>query len=178
LVAIATELCFNSAMPSSTHLRAAVAAVAPVVDSIDNPAARSANPDVLALRAMGAKVTGPRMRVMQALRLASTPPSHRELLDALQGDHGEQIDRVTVYRVLDWLVSMSLAHKSADAQGVFRFSPALAGDHAAHVHFRCNLCGGVFCLKDAPPARPRLPKGFRLTQISVDIQGECARCAR
>lgn len=133
---------------------------------------------VAALRSIGAKVTGPRVRIMDALTRAATPVSHRELLDRVRGGSGEQIDRVTVYRVLDWLVAMNLAHKAADDQGVFRFSAANAsGAHDSHVHFRCSRCGGVFCLKDAPPARPRLPRGFRLTRMTVDIQGECARCS-
>ena len=87
------------------------------------------------------------------------------------------IDRVTLYRVLDWLVDSGLAHKSADASRVFRYSAAAAGEHTTHVHFRCEHCGGVFCLEAAPPAAPRLPAGFSLTRMDFDLRGCCARCA-
>jgi Fur family ferric uptake transcriptional regulator len=137
------------------------------------------DPAIAALRGVGAKVTSARVRVLQQLRAAPGPLTHRELLDAVQMSGGMPVDRVTVYRVLDWLVEQQLAQKAADQHGVFRFAAAQgAGTHDTHVHFRCATCGGVFCLKDAPPPRPRLPKGFRLTRMDVDIQGECARCAR
>ena len=130
------------------------------------------------LRALGAKVTLPRRRVLETLRRAPAPLSQRELIASLQARSGETLDRVTIYRVLDWLVEVGLANKAADSQGVFRFSAVAApGVHDTHVHFRCVRCGGVFCLKEAPPAPPKLPRGFRLQQVSIDIRGECAACA-
>ena len=87
------------------------------------------------------------------------------------------LDRVTLYRVLDWLVEAGLAHKSTDARGVFRFSVAAAGEHQAHTHFRCDFCGRVFCLEAPPPTPPRLPDGFTLSRIDLDLRGCCATCA-
>lgn len=129
------------------------------------------------LRTLGARLTAPRIQVLRALLAAPAPLSHRELLDRLR-EASAEIDRVTVYRVLDWLVDQGLAQKAADARRTFRFSaadPRLA--HESHVHFRCTRCGGVFCLKEAPPPRPRLPRGFRLSRVNVDIEGACAGCA-
>lgn len=130
-----------------------------------------------ALRAVGAKLTTPRRMVLGLLRMAPAPQTHRDVLESLRALHLAEIDRVTVYRVLDWLVEQGLAHKAADGQGIFRFSQAQPGVvHESHVHFRCTCCGGVFCLKDAPPQRPKLPKGFRLGGMTVDIRGECSKC--
>ncbi len=144
----------------------------------ENLHADPASPAIAALRGIGAKVTSSRVRVLQQLRAAPGPATHREVLDAVQAVSDAPIDRVTIYRVLDWLVEQQLAQKAADQHGVFRFAPMQGdGAHDAHVHFRCATCGGVFCLKDAPPPRPRLPKGFRLQRMSVDILGQCARCA-
>ena len=55
-------------------------------------------------------------------------------------------DRVTLYRVLEWLVDNGLAHRVTDAQRVFRFSAAddTAKGHASHAHFRCEVCARVF----------------------------------
>lgn len=132
-----------------------------------------------AIRAAGARVTPARVRVLAALRDAPGPQSHAEIEDALAREPHPGVDRVTLYRVLDWLCSAGLAHKAADARGVFRFSAAQPNvEHAGHVHFRCTGCGGVFCLKSPPPPVPQLPRGFRLSGMAVDIRGECPRCVR
>ena len=130
------------------------------------------------LRSVGARLTAPRQRVLHVLRAAQTPLTHRDVVDRVSAEGGATIDRVTIYRVLDWLVSVGLASKASDAQRVFRFAVSVPDvRHERHVHFRCTGCGGVYCLKDAPPPVPRLPRGFRLTGMHIDIQGECARCA-
>jgi Fur family transcriptional regulator, ferric uptake regulator len=127
------------------------------------------------IRAAGVKVTSGRVRVFEALRAARQPLSHAEVETALAA----AIDRVTLYRVLDSLVACGLALKAADARGVFRFSASgERREHGGHVHFRCTDCGGVFCLKAAPPPPPRLPRGFRLAEVDYDVRGTCAACAR
>lgn len=132
-----------------------------------------------AIRAAGARVTPARVRVLCALRAAHSAQSHAEIEEALAQQAHPAIDRVTLYRVLDWLCSAGLALKAADARGVFRFSAAQPNvEHAEHVHFRCTGCGGVFCLKSPPPRPPALPRGFRLAAMALDIRGECPRCAR
>ena len=88
------------------------------------------------------------------------------------------IDRVTLYRVLDWLAASGLAHKNTDAERVFRFSAAGVGEHATHVHFRCEQCGGVFCLDAPAPVVPSLPAGFVLSRVDYDLRGCCDACAR
>jgi len=126
------------------------------------------------LHAAGLKVTPWRVRVCAALLAATQPMSHAEI-EALLPD----VDRVTLYRVLDSLVAAGLALKAVDPRGVFRFSAAgTRHRHEGHVHFRCTGCGGVFCLKAQPPAAPRLPRGFRLGAVEMDVRGTCARCAR
>ena len=135
-----------------------------------------ADADPLALadqiRAAGARATPARIRALQVLRAAPAAMTHHEVEAAL----GVGTDRVTLYRVLDWLVEAGLAHKSADASRVFRFSAASGGEHTAHAHFRCNDCGRVFCLDAAPPLPPQLPKGFALSHMELDLRGRCAGC--
>ena len=126
------------------------------------------------IRRRGARATPARVRVLRLLREAPAPLSHAEI-EVRLGDMA--IDRVTLHRVLDWLVDSGLAHKSADAGRVFRFSAASVGEHATHVHFRCELCGGVYCLDASPPVVPELPPGFSLTRMDFDLRGTCARCS-
>ena len=126
------------------------------------------------IRRAGARATPARIRVLRLLREAQTPLSHAEI-EARLGDMA--LDRVTLYRVLDWLVESGLAHKSADSCRVFRFSSASVGEHAAHVHFRCEWCGGVYCLDASLPVVPELPPGFSLTRMDFDLRGTCANCS-
>ena len=128
------------------------------------------------IRRTGARATPARLRVLQLLRDTPAALTHNEIELAL-GPFA--LDRVTLYRVLDWLVECGLAHKNSDAQRVFRFfGRAIAGEHATHTHFRCEHCGGVFCLDAAPPAAPRLPAGFSLSRMDFDLRGRCANCTR
>lgn len=126
------------------------------------------------LRAAGLKATSTRVRVFDSLLTARQPMSHADL-EALLPD----ADRVTLYRVLDALVSCGLALKAADARGVFRFSAsAVRRAHEGHIHFRCTGCGAVYCLAVPPPRPPRLPRGFRLDEADYELRGACADCAR
>jgi len=128
----------------------------------------------LLIRRVGARATPARVRVLRLLRAAPAALTHHEIEQAL----GElALDRVTLYRVLDWLVDSGLAHRHTDAHRMFRFSAAGDGEHATHTHFRCEACGRVFCLDAAPPLPPRLPEGFSLSRVELDLRGRCARCA-
>lgn len=125
------------------------------------------------IRRTGARATPARIRVLQLLRATPAAMTHHAIETAL----GAAVpDRVTLYRVLDWLVESGLAHRDTDANRVFRFSAAAAGEHAAHAHFCCEDCGRVFCLDAAPPAPPALPQGFSLSRMAFDLRGRCAHC--
>lgn len=143
------------------------------------PAAKKTSTALIAaaIRSIGARATFPRIRVLALLREAPSPLCHADIEAMLAGDN-EKMDRVTIYRVLDWLHEAGFAHKAADARGVFCYMAAgVPGNHARHVHFRCLACGGVYCLDAPAPAPPRLPSGFHLTRVNLDIQGECGRCS-
>lgn len=125
------------------------------------------------IRRCGARATPARIRVLHLLRSTPGALSHNQIEQAL----GESaLDRVTLYRVLDWLVESGLAHKNADANRVFRFSVAADSEHKEHVHFRCDRCGKVFCLDQPPPAPPAMPDGFSLLRADFDLHGCCANC--
>ena len=125
------------------------------------------------IRSVGARATPARIRVLRILRAAPAALTHHDIETSLDAP---TLDRVTLYRVLDWLAESGLAHKSTDARGVFRFSVAAAGEHTAHAHFSCEACGRVFCLDAAPPAPPSLPTGFALSRMEIDLRGRCASC--
>ncbi len=135
------------------------------------------DPQASLIRGVGARATPARTRVLALLQGSPTPLCHTEVEERLKQAAEAAIDRVTLYRVLDWLAEAGLAHKAADSRGVFRFSAARPDvQHGQHSHFRCTHCGGVFCLDMPLPTPPPLPAGFRLASMDLDIRGACAAC--
>ncbi|MFN0162487.1 MAG: Fur family transcriptional regulator [Burkholderiales bacterium] len=132
----------------------------------------SSDPNVHRLRSMGARVTSARVAVLDVLTRSDRALTHREIEDGLAG---MRVDRVTVYRVLEWLTSEGLAHRIADDDRVTRFSAAGESDHG-HAHFKCSACGGVYCIPTGPALKLRLPAGFRAGEIELTIKGTCAHC--
>lgn len=126
------------------------------------------------IRAAGARATPARIRVLQLLRAASHALTHHDLEAALGTP---AMDRVTLYRVLDWLVDAGLAHKLTDANRVFRFAVAVHDETATHAHFRCDCCARVFCIAGAAPQVPELPQGFSLSRMALDLHGCCPDCS-
>jgi Fur family ferric uptake transcriptional regulator len=125
------------------------------------------------IRATGARVTAPRVAVLSALLSSDKALSHQEVEEALTGT---PVDRVTVYRVLDWLADEGLAHKIADDKRVYRFS-ASSETGEPHAHFKCRNCNGVFCLERVSNFKVRLPRGFKSEEIDLTVKGTCASCA-
>lgn len=126
------------------------------------------------LRATGERVTPARAAVFALLRDSARALSHQEIESGL--GRANALDRVTVYRVLDWLVEQGLAHKVAGLDRVWRFS-IVREAHDRHAHFQCVGCGEVVCLADVAPRRVTLPRGFRSERVDVTVKGRCAKCA-
>lgn len=144
------------------------------------------------LRAAGARVTTPRTQVLSAMlrvrqdqRSTVQALSHQEVADQLDQSSGQELpDRVTLYRILEWLVEQGLAHKMAGEDRVYRFS---LNDTAAdpqrepgHAHFQCLHCHRMYCLHDSALVRQALkaalPKGFKAQELAASVRGVCADC--
>ena len=85
--------------------------------------------------------------------------------------------RVTLYRVVEQLEAAGLVkrlrfrHEDEDR---FELGETL---HRHHHHLVCESCGltrGVL----AEPARPKLPRGFKLLGHQLEFYGLCASCRR
>ena len=130
------------------------------------------------IRETGARVTSARVQVLAVLMSAKLPLSHSDIETVLAKSTSITLDRVTLYRVLDWLVEVELAHKAANTRGVLCFSAAEPNiEHEAHMHFRCNDCDRVICLDIPKPTVPRLPKGFQISSLDLEISGKCPDCS-
>ena len=124
------------------------------------------------IEATGARATTSRLLVLGALLKAQEPLSHQDVLRGIDGP----VDRVTVYRVLEWLAEAGIAHKITADDRTFRF--AVASQPHCHAHFHCDRCHRVFCLAEASLAAvPKVPEGFRFQSVEVSVRGLCATCA-
>jgi len=147
-----------------------------------------------AIRTQGARVTATRVRVLATLLDAVSALTHQEVFDRI--GRAVSVDRVTVYRVLEWLVQSGLAHRIAGEDRVWRFSALHQSDHdhpthdghdgeahthAQHGHFQCDACRRMFCI-DAPvgieQTLQRLPAGFEGRDVEMVVRGLCPACGK
>lgn len=120
------------------------------------------------------RATPARVGVLDCLLAAPHALTHAEVEASLDSDRCP--DRVTLYRVLDWLVSQGLAHKIAGDDRAWRFNAVVRENHG-HAHFHCTRCGQVFCLSELQPAFAfNLPPGYLYQKAELSIQGLCPRC--
>jgi Fur family ferric uptake transcriptional regulator len=123
------------------------------------------------------RVTRSRVAVLAVLLAAPRALTHHEVHRSL--GRARRVDRVTLYRVLDWLVARGLAHKISGDDRVWRFNAAEDEPARRHAHFECNDCGKVICLEKVPVARSiPLPSGYRPQAVELTVKGLCGDCRR
>jgi Fur family transcriptional regulator, ferric uptake regulator len=128
------------------------------------------------IRAAAHRVTPSRVRVLAALLGAEHPLCHQELADALE--QAAHIDRVTLYRVLEWLTENKLAHRVLGEDRAWRYGVQDSHSAQQHAHFKCHDCGLVFCLDELNTAYAvSVPPGYQAKEIELTIKGRCATCS-
>jgi Fur family transcriptional regulator, ferric uptake regulator len=129
------------------------------------------------LDATRGRPTAGRLVVLETLLLSPRALSHHEIEEAI-ARRGIEIDRVTVYRVLDWLVERGLAHRISAEDRVWRFNAVGQHHPADHAHFHCTRCQQVFCLEGPQSAtKVALPAGYLPERTEIIVHGHCPRCA-
>lgn len=130
------------------------------------------------IRARGSRLTSARVRVLAELMAADSALTHLELQKRVE-EGAEPIDRVTLYRVLDWLDEVKLAHRVAGPDRIFRFS--VHASQTPHGHFRCIRCTRMYCLKEGGALlrgiKTLLPAGFVGDEVELTVSGICGACA-
>lgn len=128
------------------------------------------------IQEIGERPTVMRNAVLNVLLGAGSALAHPEILERLT-KLGE-FDRVTVYRVLDWLVLHGLAHKVAGTGRACRFQATHADTTHRHAHFQCRECGRICCLSEIKPELSKFPEHFTIESIELNIKGICDDCGR
>jgi Fur family ferric uptake transcriptional regulator len=128
------------------------------------------------LKQTAGRSTQARTAVLAILLEATAALSHQEV-EQLAQQQGLAVDRVTLYRVLDWLVEQQVAHKVMGADRTWRYNALADVNHPQHAHFHCQQCHQVFCLENLQPAvLLSLPTGYQLQHVEINLQGLCPAC--
>lgn len=86
-------------------------------------------------------------------------------------------DQVKTYRALKDLVKAGLVKRVrflSEDEDRFELGEAL---HPHHHHVVCESCGVTRGVK-AEPARPKVPRGFKLLGHQLEFYGVCAQCQK
>lgn len=125
----------------------------------------------------GETLTPLRRRVLELLLAQDGPAKAYDLLDALKADHAAA-KPPTIYRALDFLVRVGLAHRVESMNAYI--ACAHGHGHAPALVLLCRLCGGAEeCA--APEAAEMLSRtatgrGFQAEQLTLEASGVCGRC--
>lgn len=127
------------------------------------------------IQAQSQTPTSARVLVLDTLLNAPLPLSHPEIQKQIE----EPVDRVTIYRVLDWLTAQGFVHSVISPDKTRRFKANTHHTEHQHAHFECTACGKVFCLDDVNDAiKQSLPNAFIANNIHLSINGVCADCQK
>ena len=122
------------------------------------------------------KHTKQRVRVLEEIAMDTAAISQPELERKL----GKEIDRVTLYRILNIYEDKGILHRVMDSNGTANYAICSAActsghHHDEHVHFNCNNCHKIYCLEVMVPAL-NMPKGFTAETLSLTAYGICDKC--
>ena len=122
------------------------------------------------------KSTPARVSVLGILLSSPTALSHQDIEKSAK-EKGLSLDKVTLYRTLDWLVENSIAHRIASVDRAWHFNASVESESEPHAHFHCKTCHEIYCLEDVQ-AMPlnNLPKQYQLEEAELSLQGQCIDC--
>lgn len=129
------------------------------------------------LRQAGLRFTGPRRRLLLALRRLghATPEA---LVAEISADGGGPLPASTVYRNLDSLAEVGIVRHSHLTHGAPTYHLA---EHGDHIHLVCRDCGSVEEADADLAAEVRRNllhvHGFEADVTHMAIHGRCAACA-
>jgi Fe2+ or Zn2+ uptake regulation protein len=129
------------------------------------------------LQAQGYKATRPRKLVLEVLEEIERPLSPYDIQEILHA-RGEYLNHVTIYRILDLLCRLNLAHKVLSSGGFVKCSlDAMEGCHRFMV---CHHCGVIREFADKELCQEEnefaLSLGFHPEHHLSEFSGLCSRC--
>jgi Fur family transcriptional regulator, ferric uptake regulator len=130
------------------------------------------------LGARGIDPTPNRLLVMEVIGNNPSPIGARDILARLS--RTVNINRVTVYRILDLLVENGLVQRLSGWGRSLVYGMAENENHPAHPHFHCRSCGAFQCLE--PLNLEAAIKDFdrsivgEISAVELNVNGICRNC--
>ena len=124
--------------------------------------------------------TPKRLQVLEVIGSNNSPLSAQQIFETLS--RTANINRVTVYRILDLLVEKGLVDRMSGGGRSFVYGLAPNDNHPAHPHFYCRNCGSLECLNpeslnvDMQSMQRTFPGIIENVEVRVD--GVCKNCLR
>ncbi|MBW1848638.1 MAG: transcriptional repressor [Deltaproteobacteria bacterium] len=121
-----------------------------------------------------------RLKVLEVIGNNNYPLNAGEIIDILS--RSTNINRVTVYRILDLLVEKKLIDRISSGGRSFHYGLAPNEHHQPHPHFYCRECGSMECLNpeslhlDIKPLNLTFPGLIDNVQVCLD--GICKNCLK
>ncbi|WP_299435027.1 transcriptional repressor [uncultured Maribacter sp.] len=121
--------------------------------------------------------TQSKTEILEALKSANSALSH----DMIREKLSSEMDRATIYRVLNRFCDDGRVHRIVGDDGKQYFALCLNCDEEKkehnhnHFHFRCLKCGTVECL--TKEIEIPLPKGYVSQSFNGLISGICNGCS-
>nr|WP_317170583.1 transcriptional repressor [Mucilaginibacter sp. E4BP6] len=124
------------------------------------------------------KKTEPRLRVLSMLASKNFATSQPDLEEVMI-----DVDRGTLYRILNVFEEKGIIHKVFDLNGTANFALCSSSceenhHHDEHLHFNCVVCNNVYCLNDLDLPDLKLPTGFQSLNLSLSATGICPKCGK
>jgi Fur family transcriptional regulator, ferric uptake regulator len=138
----------------------------------------------------GLRPTKARLAVLNTIAEADSALSHPEILALLSEQ--KEFDRVTVYRVLEWLTEHELIHRISGENRAWkyqlsqtRYQPAsnpigktMVSQNHRHAHLHCKMCGQITCIHELEPHFPTSALNkYQVETVDINIKGVCLQCA-
>lgn len=123
---------------------------------------------------MNRRNTPSKEAVLDLLGSAKKAMSH----DAIEQKINIEIDRATIYRILNRFCEDGLVHRIIAEDGKQYFAICMKCDENStnnHFHFRCTSCQTIECLP--MPVHFSLPKGYNVGSVNCVLTGICKDCS-
>ena len=119
--------------------------------------------------------TPSKQAVLDLLTQANKAMSH----DAIEQNIQIDVDRATIYRVLNRFCDDGLVHRIIAEDGKQYFAVCMQCDENSftdnHFHFRCTACQTIECLPEA--VHFSIPKGYNVVGVNCVLTGVCNDCS-
>lgn len=99
--------------------------------------------------------------------------------DAIEQKINIDIDRATIYRVLNRFCEDGLVHRIVAEDGKQYFAVCIKCEEKKqaenHFHFRCTSCHTIECLP--VPVHFSVPEGYNVESLNCVLTGTCKDCS-